>query len=89
MSKTESKSSDTSEFVNFLGVIAAIICAFLGYSKGDWIGALIAAGVGYGGVWLAFHVINLALRVAILGVILAIMALALKNRWDWIVSLTQ
>jgi hypothetical protein len=86
---SEEKKAETSEIVNGLGVLAAIICSFLGYAHGQWVGAIVAAGVAYGGVWLAFHAINLALRITVMGAVLILILASLKNRWDWLAGLVQ
>lgn len=84
-----SKSSGVDDAANTLGIIAAIFCAFLGYSHGEWPGAVVAAIVAYGGVRLAFAAVGLALRLMAGGLVLLLMVAALKNRWDWLLGLGQ
>lgn len=72
-----------------LAIIAAIVCGFAGYDYGGWGGALAAAAVAFGGVYLLFTAIVLALRLAVGGAILLVILVALKNRWDWLSGLFQ
>lgn len=51
---SNNKPATSKDWVNGLGVIAGIICAFAGYDQGGWIGAIIAAFVAFGGVHLMF-----------------------------------
>jgi hypothetical protein len=69
--------------VQGLASIAAIVCAFVGFSKGGWGGALLAAVMAYGGVILLVHAIGIALSIAALGGVLFIIVLILKSRWEW------
>lgn len=85
---TEKKTTAT-EAANWLGALAALICGAFGYDQGEWPGALAAAAVAFGGVHLAFAAVALAFRLAAVAVVLLLMLVALKNRWDWLTSLIQ
>lgn len=78
------KSEGDPRFV--IALIAAVICAFAGYDVGQWPGALTAAAVAFGGIYMLFAAIVLGLKLAVGGVVLLLMIAALKNRWDWLVE---
>lgn len=84
MSNAEKSESDPRPV---LASIAAIICAFAGYDVGQWPGAIGAAVVAFGGVYMLFAAIVLGIKLAIGGAVLLLMAFALKNRWDWLSGL--
>lgn len=85
---SEQKNSDNDPRPT-LAIIAAIVCAFAGFDYGGWPGAAIAAAVAFGGVYMLFTAIVLAIRLAIGGAILLLILLALKNRWEWLSTLFQ
>lgn len=89
MSQGGEQNSDPSELVNGLASGAAILCAFLGYSHGGWVGAIIAAFMAFGGVWLAFHAISLAWRIILMSAVLLMILAALFNRWHWLMGLLE
>jgi hypothetical protein len=70
-----------------LATIAAIICSFAGYDVGQWPGAIAAAVVAFGGVYMLFAAIVLGIRLAIGAAILLVMVVALQNRWEWLYGL--
>ncbi|EKE68471.1 hypothetical protein [Oceanibaculum indicum] len=72
-----------------IAVVAAIICFFLGFDKGGLGGGVAAAVVAFGGVFMAFAAIGLALRLIAGGVVLLLVLAALKNRWDWLAGMLQ
>lgn len=82
-----SKSDSDPRFV--LALIAAVVCAFAGYDYGQWPGAIAAAVVAFGGVYMLFAAILLGIKLAVGGVVLLLMITALKNRWDWLSGLFQ
>ena len=84
MSEAQNSDSDPRPV---LASIAAIICAFAGYDYAEWGGALAAAAVAFGGIYMLFTAVVLALRLAVGGVILVVIVVALKNRWDWLSSM--
>ena len=43
------KQSSVGDAANGLGILAAIICFFIGFDKGAWVGGFITAAVAYGG----------------------------------------
>lgn len=43
------KPSSSGDAANGLGILAAIICFFFGFDKGEWVGGFIAAAGAYGG----------------------------------------
>ena len=87
MSKQEK--ADPKGAANALGLIAAVLCAFLGYDYGGWPIAVLAAAVAFGGVHLAFAAIAIAWRLVIGGLVLLLILAALKNRWDWLAGMAQ
>lgn len=84
---TAKKSEGDPRFV--IASIAAVICGFAGYDVGQWPGAIAAAVVAFGGIYLLFAAIVLGLKLAVGGVVLLLMIAALKNRWDWLSGLFQ
>jgi len=86
MSENTRNSSDPRPTI---AAIAAIICAFGGYDVGQWPGAVAAAVVAFGGVYMLFAAILLGIKLAIGGIVFLMLVLALKNRWDWLVGLFQ
>lgn len=83
------KSASSDEAANGIGILVAIVCALAGYAQGGWVGALVAAGVAYGGVRLLFITFGLLIRFAVLGFVLLIAFVILKNRYDWLAGLFQ
>ena len=81
--------ADPKGAANILGGGAAVLCAFLGYDHGGWPIAALAAVVAFGGVHLAFTAIAIGWRFLVTGVVLLLILAALKNRWDWLMSLAQ
>lgn len=81
--------SSGSDAANGLGILAAILCFFLGFDKGGWGGGLLTAAVAYGGVRLAFMAIGLLWTWLVSGAVLALVLFALKNRWDWLREFLQ
>ncbi|MBP5856246.1 hypothetical protein KAJ83_04440 [Marivibrio halodurans] len=72
-----------------LAIIAAIICGIAGYDVGQWGGAIAAAVIAFGGVYMLFAAIVIGIKLAIGGAIFLMLVVALKNRWDWLSSLFQ
>ena len=83
------KETTARDVANWAGALAALVCAAFGYDQGGWPGALIAAVVAFGGVHLAFAAVALALRLAAGAVVLLLVLVALKNRWDWLTALIE
>ena len=86
---SEKAETSSKEAANGIGAIVAIICAFAGYAQGGWVGALIAAAVAFGGVHLLFITFGLLVRFVVLGVILLIAFVILRNRYEFLAGLFQ
>jgi hypothetical protein len=81
------KQSSVGDAANGLGILAAIICFFIGFDKGAWVGGFITAAVAYGGVRLAFVAVSLLWRWLIISAVLLLLLASLVNRWNWLAGL--